>query len=242
MDRVLVIVPAYNESANIANVIHSLKEENASWDIVVVNDGSRDDTGDIARSTRKAAVVDLPCNLGIGGAVQTGFRFARSRGYDVAFQFDGDGQHKASEAPKILQPIRDGRCDVVIGSRFRCKHKGWKSTFSRRIGIKIFEIVNMILLRQRITDNTSGFRAYNRRAIAFLAETYPTDYPEPEAVVLLGRNGFRIREVQVEMQERQGGASSISGFRPIYYIIKVMLAVIFSALRPRVIHHERLKK
>jgi glycosyltransferase involved in cell wall biosynthesis len=238
MKKVLIIIPAYNEASNIEKVIHSLKSEDSCWDIVVVNDGSHDSTGKAAEATGKAFVINLPCNLGIGGAVQTGFMFARLYGYDTVLQFDGDGQHKASEIPKLLQPIIDDQCDIVIGSRFCVKHQGWKSTFARRIGIKIFELVNSLLIGQKITDNTSGFRAYNRKSINFLADNYPTDYPEPEAVVLLGKNHFRIKEVWVEMQERQGGVSSISGLKPIYYIVKVMLAVLFSALRPRVVDKE----
>ncbi len=235
MKKILIIVPAYNEASNIENVIHSLKDENSAWDILVVNDGSADNTAEVAEATGKAFIITLPCNLGIGGAVQTGFRFAKYFDYDIVLQFDGDGQHKASEVHKLLQPIVDGESDVVIGSRFCRRHDGWKSTFARRIGIKLFEVVNSLLIRQRITDNTSGFRAYNKCCIDFLAEHYPVDYPEPEAVVVLGRNHFRIREVPAEMRERQGGASSINGLKPVYYIIKVMLAIMVSAIRPRII-------
>jgi glycosyltransferase involved in cell wall biosynthesis len=239
VNRVLIVVPAYNEASTIEEVIRSLKRENESWNIVVINDGSSDNTGKAAEATGKAAVVNLPCNLGIGGAVQTGFRLAKHYGYDIVLQFDGDGQHKASQIPKLLQPILDGETDVVIGSRFCEKHEGWKSTLARRVGIKIFEIVNSILIGQRITDNTSGFRAYNRSSFHFLEANYPTDYPEPEAVVLLGKNCFRIKEVPVEMQERQGGTSSISGFKSLYYVAKVLLAVVFSASRPRTIDKRR---
>ena len=209
--KILAIVPAYNEEKNIIGVIESIKSEDPQIDILVVNDGSDDRTGEIARSSGLAQVVNLSCNLGIGGAVQTGFKFARRHNYDIIFQFDGDGQHIASEIEKILTPVRNDLADVVIGSRFCQDHTGFKSTYLRRIGIKIFEMLNSLLIKQKLTDNTSGFRAYNRRAIHFLADNYPMDYPEPETVVLLGKNGFLLKEVFVHMQERMSGRSSING-------------------------------
>jgi glycosyltransferase involved in cell wall biosynthesis len=232
--KILIIIPAYNESKNIVSVIESLNNENPSWDLLVINDGSQDRTAELAESTGKAFVINLPCNLGIGGAVQTGFKFAKHYHYDIAVQCDGDGQHRASEIPKLLDPILRGEVDVVIGSRFCQNHDGWKSTFSRRCGIKIFEIVSSLLIKQRIMDNTSGFRAYNKKSIDFLADHYPIDYPEPEAVILLGRNGFTMKEVLVGMQERQSGQSSISGLKSVYYMIKVILSVLINVLRPRI--------
>ncbi len=177
----------------------------------MVNDGSLDATSARARATGQALVVDLPKNLGIGGAVQTGFKYAARNGYRIAIQFDGDGQHLAAEIPKLLAGSARGEVSMVIGSRFMEKHAGYRSTFVRRLGIRVFEGLNSLLIGQRITDNTSGFRAYDERAIAFLARHYPVDYPEPEAVILLGRNGFRIAEVPTPMRERQAGGSSISG-------------------------------
>ena len=233
--KILIIVPAFNESENITKVIDSLKSENKDWDIVVVNDCSHDHTGQVAQSSGKAFVLNLPYHLGIGGGVQTGFKFARKNHYDIALQFDGDCQHKACEIPKLLKPIMENEADVVIGSRFRGKHNGWKSSFSRRVGIKVFEIVNSIIIKQKITDNTSGFRSYNRRAIVFLADHYPVDYPEPEAVILLGKNGFVIKEVYTEMQERTGGKSSIFGLTSAYYMIKVLLAIFMNALRSKIL-------
>jgi len=236
--KILAIIPAYNEQSNILNVINSLKAEYPNIDILVVNDGSEDYTGSIAEGTEKAEVINLPCNLGIGGAVQTGFKYAVLKDYDYAFQFDGDGQHNASEVSKIIEPLFKNKADVVIGSRF-CKnsnrHKsGYKSTRVRRLGIIIFSIINSILIRQKVLDNTSGFRSYNKRTIQFLAENYPTDFPEPEAIILLGKNKFRLLEVPVIMQERQNGVSSIRGFRSIYYMIKVMLAIFVASLRPKI--------
>ena len=231
--KVLAIVPSFNEEKNIVRVIESIKNENSMIDILIINDGSDDKTSALAESTGLVSVVNLPCNLGIGGAVQTGFKFAKKNNYDIAFQFDGDGQHISSEIDKLIGPIQKKEADVVIGSRFIQKHIGFKSTPVRRIGIKIFEIVNSVLTKQKITDNTSGFRAYNKKAIDFLADNYPMDYPEPEAIILLGRNGFRLKEIFIRMQERMGGNSSITGFKSLYYMIKVLLAMLMSALRPK---------
>lgn len=237
--RALGILPAFNEEASIGRTLAELRVAMPDLDLLVVNDGSSDRTSEAAREAGVAAVVDLPVNLGIGGAVQTGFKFAAREGYDLAIQVDADGQHLGSEIHKLLAPLIDGRADAVIGSRFLEQDggrvgkagKGFRSTFTRRIGIAIFRVVNSALIGQTITDNTSGFRAYNRRAIAFLAEHYPPDYPEPEAVVLLGKNGFRLLEVPVVMQDRQGGVSSINVRRAVYYMVKVLLAVLVNAFR-----------
>ena len=228
---ILVIVPAYNEEKAIAEVIEDLKSIPLDLDILVVNDGSADSTSQVARATGQALVADLPKNLGIGGAVQTGFKYASRRGYQNAVQFDGDGQHVAGEIHKLLAALEGSGADMVIGSRFLQKHEGFRSTFVRRIGIRLFQVINSVLIGQRITDNTSGFRAYDRKAIEFLARHYPVDYPEPEAVILLGRNGFRIGEVFTLMRERQEGESSIAGISGIYYMVKVILAVFMTALR-----------
>jgi len=226
----LIIVPAYNEERNIAAVIADLRSVEVALDIVVVNDGSTDGTSRVARRTGQAQVVDLPKNLGIGGAVQTGFKYAVRNGYETAIQFDADGQHLAAEIPKLLEALR-GDASIVIGSRFLQQRAGFRSTFVRRIGIRLFQTVNSMLIGQRVTDNTSGFRAYDRSAIEFLARHYPVDYPEPEAVILLGRNGFGIAEVHTRMAERQGGGSSIAGLTSLYYMIKVLLAILMTALR-----------
>ncbi len=229
--KILIIIPAYNEEGNIASAIDDIRRLNVLWDVLVVNDGSTDKTSQAARSARNVVVVDLPFNLGIGGAVQTGFKYAERNGYDIAVQFDGDGQHKASEINKILDVLLRHDADVVIGSRFLEKEATFRSTFMRRKGIFIFKIINYLLIRQTITDNTSGFRAYNREAVAFLAKNYPSDYPEPESVVLLGRHGFRIMEVPVFMQQRTFGRSSIRGWRIMYYMVKVLLSICMTSLR-----------
>jgi glycosyltransferase involved in cell wall biosynthesis len=238
MTRTLIIVPAFNEAENIESVIRSLNAKNRDWDIVIINDASTDNTSEIAKSTKMAYVVDLPVNLGIGGSVQTGFKFAKQKGYDIALQFDGDGQHQVEEIEKLLQIIMNDEADVAIGSRFNKKHEGFKSSVLRRVGIKIFEWLSFLLIRQRITDHTSGFRAFNKKAIHFLAVNYPSDYPEPEVVVTLGKNNFRMKEVFTQMQERQGGVSSISFTKGPYYMIKVMLSMIMAAIRSKSYNNE----
>ena len=233
-ERILIIIPAYNEEKNIAKVIYSLINANPDYECLVVNDGSKDNTQREAEATGLGTVIQLPSNLGIGGAVQTGFKYAFYNDIDYAIQFDGDGQHLASEIPKILAPLKTNDYDVCIGSRFVEKTLGFQSTFMRRIGIRIFEWMSQVLIRKKITDSTSGFRAYNKQAIAFLAANYPTDYPEPETVILLGKNDFRIREVSVEMIERQGGESSISGLKSAHYMVKVILAMLMTAQRQKI--------
>ncbi len=238
MKKILIIIPAYNEAENIEKVIHDLCAEEDSWNLLVVNDASTDKTGDIARSAGKAAVIDLPYNLGIGGGVQTGFKYARQHNYDIAVQFDGDGQHQVGEISKLLELVINDKADVAIGSRFNQRHNGFKSSALRRLGIKIFEIFSYILIGQRITDHTSGFRAFNRKAIEFLAENYPSDFPEPEVVILLGKNGFRMKEVFTQMIERKGGVSSISLTKGPYYMVKVLLSMFMASIRSKIYQHE----
>ena len=236
--KTLIIIPVYNESKNIERVIQSIVQEKQPWDILVVNDDSTDNSSELARKTGNATVIDLPYNLGIGGGVQTGFKYAKKFGYDTALQFDGDGQHKVEEIYKLLDLVTKGEADVAIGSRFNKKHNGFKSSPLRRFGIKMFEWLSFVLIRQRITDHTSGFRAFNQKAIEFLAENYPSDYPEPEAVVLLGKNGFKIKEVFAQMMERQGGVSSISVLQGPYYMIKVMLSMFMASIRSKTFEND----
>lgn len=232
--EICVIVPCYNEEASIAGVLRNLAEHLPEAKVVVIDDGSKDNTIAVAEQSDNAVVLKLPVNLGIGGAVQTGLKYAARNGYRYAVKFDGDGQHKAEEIATLLKPISEQRADVVIGSRFVDeKSVGFKSTFSRRLGIKMFRWVNSLLIGQTITDNTSGFRAYNYNALQFLATHYPSfDYPEPEEVVLLGKNRFNIIEVSTPMEARTGGSSSISGYKSLYFMLKVMLAVLMVAIRP----------
>jgi glycosyltransferase involved in cell wall biosynthesis len=223
--REIIIIPAFNEEKNIAAVLSAVAADAPGFDVVVVNDGSTDGTSAVARTFPGVRVIDLPENIGIGGAVQTGFLYAREHGHTLAVQVDGDGQHKPSEIRKIAAPVRAGEADAVIGSRFLDKARFPGSPF-RRAGIAVFELINRLLLGERITDSTSGFRAYNRRAIEVLSETYPDDYPEPEAIYILRRKGLRVREVPVEMTPRAGGKSSITLARSLYYMVKVTLAIL----------------
>ena len=227
----LIIVPAFNEENNIDTTVKEIQSSRTNFDILVVDDGSTDATAEVARSN-DVPVVSLPFNLGIGGAVQTGFKFALRNGYDYAVQVDADGQHMPSEIGKLLEPLDGGEFDVVIGSRYLDK-SDYQASFLRRVGAVIFMALNFLAIGQKVKDNTSGFRAYNRRAIEFLSRSYPADYPEVEAVTVLGKNGFRIKEIAVKMRSRYSGNSSITSLRSIYYMIKVSLAILINVFRSR---------
>ncbi|MEN8223772.1 MAG: glycosyltransferase family 2 protein [Bacteroidota bacterium] len=233
--KVLIIIPVYNEAASIEQVITDVHKAYPDFDILVVNDSSKDDSALIAARTGLAEVVNLPYNLGIGGAVQTGFKYARGKDYDIALQFDGDGQHKVVEIEKLVKVVESGQADVVIGSRFNKKSNGFTTNALRRIGIRIFQFASYLMISQRITDHTSGFRAYNRKSFCFLADNYPTDFPEPEVVILLGRNRFIMKEIFTQMLRRQGGISSIPVAKGPYYMVKVLLAMFMAAIRSRII-------
>jgi len=229
VNEALVIIPAYNEEAALPGLISEVRAEAPDHDILVVNDGSDDKTEEAALKSG-AKVMSLPFNCGIGAAVQTGFKYAERMGYKAAVQVDGDGQHDPCSIARLTRSVLNGEADVVIGSRFLEKG-GYKSTFARMFGIRIFRAINSLILGKTITDNTSGFRAYNRKAIGFLSMYYPDDYPEPEAVILLGIHGFSIKEVPVAMRPRMGGVSSITGSQPLYYMTKVLLATFMNILR-----------
>ena len=227
--KILIIVPAYNEEASLPGVIRDLREQIPSADVLVVNDGSRDATVLVARKLGVMA-LDLPFNLGIGGAMQTGYLYAERNGYDIAVQFDGDGQHLASEIQKLLEPLEANRADLVVGSRFM-NIGGYKAPVFRKMGIRIFSLVLSGIMGTTVTDSTSGFRAVNRRVIEFFAHTYPDDYPEVEALVLLHKMGLRMTEVPAAMQERTGGRSSITPIRSIYYMTKVLMAIFIDLMK-----------
>lgn len=228
--KLLIIVPAFNEEKNIPAVVQDLSENIPGCDILIINDCSLDNTSIVAKGLGRVKVVDLPCNLGIGGAVQTGFMFAKRYGYDYAVQVDGDGQHIATEVKKLISVMENCQCDMVIGSRF-LDTKSFTTTRARRAGIGLFYYLYRVLLKIKVTDSTSGFRAYNRRSIEYLSNNYPDDYPEPEAVVMLKKNGFNICEVGVLMRERIHGKSSITPVKSMYYMLKVVLSIFFSYLR-----------
>jgi glycosyltransferase involved in cell wall biosynthesis len=225
----IAIVPALNEEVTVGRVIDEIRAFDPGFDIVVVDDGSTDRTAGVA-ADRDAHVLRLPFNLGIGGAMQTGFRFAFEHGYDIAVQIDGDGQHDPSQLPKILAPVLAAEADLCVGSRFTGKG-AYRSSFLRRIGIKIFARIVSAVVGQKVTDTTSGFRAVNRKGIALFASDYPHDYPEVEATVMCVKHKLRLKEVPVEMRERGGGASSITALRSIYYMTKVLLAIFVGLFR-----------
>ncbi|MEJ2696145.1 MAG: glycosyltransferase family 2 protein [Candidatus Sulfobium sp.] len=227
--KILVIVPAYNEEGSIVGVIESLRLNFPQGDILVINDGSTDNTSHMARQ-QAPAVVDLPYNVGIGGAIQTGFLYAVNKGYDVAIQFDGDGQHMADEIPKIFEPYQKSGADLVVGSRF-LSEGGFTSSMQRRIGSKILSLVVSTIVGKWITDTTSGFRVYSRRALDFFSSVYPEDYPEVEALVLAHKKGLKIEEVPAEIQPRAAGKSSITFGRAAYYMVKVLLAIFVDLIK-----------
>jgi len=227
----LIIVPAFNEENNIGTTIKEIQNCRINFDILIIDDGSTDATVEVARSNN-VPVVSLPFNLGIGGAVQTGFKFALRNGYEYAIQVDADGQHIPSEIEKLLKPLTEEKFDVVIGSRYLDKND-YQAPFLRRVGAVIFMGLIFLAIGQKVKDSTSGFRAYNRRAIEFLSRTYPDDYPEVEAVTVLGKNGFRIKEIPVNMRSRKQGSSSITSLKSIYYMIKVSLAILVNLFRSK---------
>ncbi len=234
--RRLAIVPAFNEEASVGSVIDEIRSFDPGFEIVVVDDGSSDRTAAVA-AARGAHVLRLPFNLGIGGAVQTGYRYAWENGYDLAVQIDGDGQHDARELPRILEPVLDGSVDMAVGSRF-AGAGGYRAPLARRIGIGLFAGMVSLLVGQRVTDTTSGFRAVNRRGIALFAADYPHDYPEVEATVMVAKHRLRLCEVPVAMRERKAGRSSIGPLSSVYYMVKVMLALFVGIFRRRAVPSE----
>jgi glycosyltransferase involved in cell wall biosynthesis len=227
--KTLIIIPAYNEEESIGYVINDIRKHLRDVDIVVVNDGSTDMTAKIAEE-HGVEVITIPFNLGIGAAMQTGYIYASRMGYDVAVQFDGDGQHRADQIGALIKPIIEGTTDVVVGSRFTGESI-YNQTFPRLIGVRIFAKVVSLLVGQKLTDTTSGFRAVNREVIKFYSYCYPEDYPEVEALVLLHKAGFRIAEVPSKMEERYMGKSSITPFQALYYMVKVFLSVFIDMIK-----------
>lgn len=231
--KIAAIVPAYNEEKAITAVVNDIlqtaQSQNLSITVIVVNDCSKDSTSEII-SKLTCVALDLPVNLGIGGAVQTGFKYAFENGFDYAIQIDGDGQHPASEIPKLLNAATENNLDVAIGSRFMSK-EGFQSSATRRFGINYFKWLNLFLVGITINDSTSGLRLINKKTLEIVSEYYPDEYPEPEAIILYSLNKLKIGEVSVNMKERQGGVSSISSVSSIYYMFKVTLAIIYTFIR-----------
>jgi glycosyltransferase involved in cell wall biosynthesis len=231
--KVLIVIPCYNEEASLPFLLPELLSTTLpngyQLEALIVNDCSKDNTSIVAKK-HKAMVVDLPINLGIGGAVQTGILYARDNNFDIAIQLDGDGQHPPKELPKLISHHLETGANVVIGSRFLEK-EGFQSSFARRLGIKYFHWVNRLLTGLQIYDSTSGFRLFDRKAIELAAVNYPDEYPEPESLVVFSKAGLKIAEVAVVMAARQGGQSSIRSFGSLYYCFKVSLAMLFSFIR-----------
>lgn len=225
----LVIIPAYNEEKSIEKVVRDIRENAPSFDYIIVNDCSTDGTLALCRE-KGFAVLNLPVNLGIGGAVQTGYLYALKNGYDAAVQFDGDGQHDAGYLDVMLEMMVREQADMVIGSRF-LKKEGFQSSGIRRLGIRYFAALIKALTGRTVTDPTSGMRLGNRRVIAYFAQNYPKDYPEPESVVAILRHGYKVLEYPVLMRRREEGISSISPSRSFYYMVKVTLAICMELLR-----------
>jgi hypothetical protein len=235
--RRVAIVPALNEEHALPGVIAELRAFDPGLDVVVVDDGSVDRTAAVAAASG-ARVLRLPFNLGIGGAVQTGFRYAFEHGYDLAVRVDGDGQHDPRQLGLVIEPVLRGEADIAVGSRFAAVGSGYRSSRTRRIGIRLLAVIVSRIVGQRVTDTTSGFQALNRQGIALFARDYPHDYPEVEATVMVFRHRLRLREVPVSMREREGGRSSITTLRSIYYMVKVLLAIFVGLFRRNVVPQE----
>ncbi len=233
-NKVLLIVPAYNEEDNILStyqkIIQYNKKNKKNYDVIVINDCSLDKTSLICHENN-IPVIDLIHNLGIGGAVQTGYKYAYDNGYDIAVQFDGDGQHDVRYVEDIIQPIIDGEADLVIGSRFVENIDTFKSSFARRVGIKIISFFIKFATGKKIYDTTSGFRACNRNIISDFAVSYPLEYPEPLTTAEILKKKYIVTEVPVEMSEREGGKSSIMAWKKAYYMVNVSLALLIIKMR-----------
>jgi glycosyltransferase involved in cell wall biosynthesis len=227
--KILVIVPAFNECGNIGRTVEEIRKTVHGVDVLVIDDGSADGTADEAREAG-GLVISLPFNLGIGAAVQTGFKYAQEYQYDIAVQIDGDGQHDPAFLDKLIEPLRHDEADMAIGSRF-LEGRGFQSTFGRRVGINFFVHLINVLTGAKISDPTSGFRAYNKKIIALFSEYYPHDFPEPEAIVVAQQMGMRIIELPVVMRAREAGNSSIRYFKTLYYMLKVTLAIVLHMIR-----------
>jgi glycosyltransferase involved in cell wall biosynthesis len=230
--KILIIIPAYNESARIAEVVRRVRDMYPEYDVVVINDGSRDDTARAARAAG-AQAVSHPFNLGYGVAIQTGYKYALAKGYDFAVQMDGDGQHDPAYISDLLAPVLSGDTDFVLGSRF-LEAESYEPSLARRVGMAFFRWLVSLLIRTRITDSTSGFQAFNHKVIRFFTtEVFPCDYPDADMLLTLHRSGFRIREVPVRMYASATGKSMHTGWKPFYYMFKMLLSIFVTLLRKK---------
>lgn len=234
-NKILLIIPAYNEQDNILNTYNTIvnynKKNKDRYDVIVINDGSKDNTESVLIENNIPHIT-LIHNLGIGGAVQTGYRYACENNYDIAVQFDGDGQHDVNYVKTIIDPIIKKKADFVIGSRYvDTKTSEFKSTFARQVGIKLISVIIRLVTKKRVLDTTSGFRACNKDIIKDFSKDYPTEYPEPITTTELLKKGYKLEEVPVSMNERTAGESSIKTWKNIYYMINVYLSIIMVGIR-----------
>lgn len=227
----LIIIPAYNESECIEKTIENIQKNAKDFDYIIINDCSTDNTREICERNG-FHIINLPVNLGIGGAVQTGYIYGIRCGYDMAVQVDGDGQHDAAFLQKMAECLEETGADMVIGSRF-IEKQGFQSTGARRIGIRFFTWLIRLMTGKTVTDPTSGLRMVNRKVMGEFALDYPKDYPEPETAVTVLHSGMKIEEIPVVMKERAGGVSSISMKKSVYYMVKVSMAIIIERMRRR---------
>lgn len=233
MEKILLIIPAYNEEKNILNTVENIKKVDDRLDYIVINDGSKDATLQVLENNN-IKHINLIQNLGIGGAVQAGYKYAYENKYDIAVQFDGDGQHDVKYVQKICEPIIQGKTNICIGSRYLDNStSNFKSTFMRRVGKNIISMILKICIKVKITDPTSGFRATDKNIIKLFAEDYPTDYPEPESLVNVIKENYKILEVPVSMNERKEGVSSIHAWKSVNYMLKVSMAIIIDSLNKK---------
>ncbi len=230
MEALLVLIPAYNEEKNIAKVVKRIRDSVPSADILVVDDGSQDQTADVAESAG-AVVVSHPFNLGYGVTIQTGYKYARQKNYDYLVQIDGDGQHDPSYIPQLLEPLQSATADFVLGSRF-LGAESYCPSLPRRLGMTFFRFIVRSLVRKPITDCTSGYQAFNRNVIElFCRDIFPVDYPDADVLITLHRAGLRIREIPVRMYANETGKSMHSGLKPAYYLFKMLLSILITVLR-----------
>jgi glycosyltransferase involved in cell wall biosynthesis len=223
---VCIIIPAYNEEASIAKVIKQIKKLGKGFYIVVVNDGSKDQTSSLAKN-QGALVLDIPINLGIGGAVQTGLKYAKGNGFDIAIQIDADGQHDPKDIPKLLGSLKGN--DLVIGSRF-VKKTAYPSSTLRTLANRIFSWLIRLTCNSKIYDSTSGYRVFGPNAIGFFSRYYPIDFPEPRSIVAFLKSGYKIKEVGTLMKPRQAGKSSVTFLKGIYLILSISIAILFESI------------
>lgn len=233
-EKILLVIPAYNEEKSILKVVNKIKnynkEKGTNYDIIVINDGSKDKTEDILKENN-INHIKLINNLGIGGAVQTGYKYALDNNYDIAVQFDGDGQHDIRYVDKIISPIIEKKANMVIGSRFIDDTSKFKSSKARRVGIKLISLFIKLVTSQKIYDTTSGFRAVDRKLIETFSNSYPVEYPEPVSTTEILKMGYIVKEVSVSMNEREEGVSSIRMWKNCYYMINVILYILVIGLR-----------